>query len=120
MTKIIVRVEGHYEVEENPFGRAYEWHPAYVTLKCDCGEELSLSGASTSPICGRCGTDHSPVIDDIQKREVRLPQEDTHPWRYDTQEQAEQRQRDEAAYSEDSPWRYNDITSRGTADERRV
>ena len=120
MTKITVRVEGYYEVEESPFGRAYEWHPGQVTLKCDCGEELTLSDASTSPTCSRCGTDHSAAIDDIQKREGRLGHEDTHPWRYDTQEQAEQRQQDEAAYPEGSPWRYNDITSRSTADERRV
>ncbi len=120
MTKIIVHVEGHYEVEESPFGRAYEWHPAHVTLKCDCGEESTFSGAITSPTCSRCGTDYSAVIDDIQKREGRLRREDTHPWRYDTQEQAQQHQRDEVAYPEGSPWRYNDITSRGTADERRV
>ena len=111
MTKITVRVEGHYEVDENPFGRAYEWHPAYLTLKCNCGEELTFSGVSTSPTCSRCGTDHSAVIDDIQKREGRLGYEDIHPWRYDTQDKAEQHQRDEAAHLESSPWRYNDITA---------
>jgi hypothetical protein len=34
-----------------------------------------------------------------------------HPWHYDTQAQAEQHLRNEAAYPEDSPWRYNDVTS---------
>jgi hypothetical protein len=120
MANITVRVEGHYEVEESPVGRAYEWHPAQVTLKCDCGEELTFSGASTSPICSRCGTDYSAIIGDIQEREGRLRREDTHPWRYDNQEQAEQYQREEVAYPEGSPWRYNHVTSRGTADERRV
>ena len=110
MTKIIVRVEGHYEVQETPFSRSYEWHPAYVTLECDCGEQLTLTGASATPAC-RCGADHSAIIQDLQEREGRLRDEATRPWRHDTQEQAEQHLRDEAAYPKDSPWRYNDITS---------
>ena len=118
MTKITVRVVGHYEVDETPFGRSYKWHPAYVNLQCNCGAELTLSGASSTPACSRCGTDHSGVIEEIQTREDRLGVEVTHPWRYDTQEQAEQHLRDEAAYPEGSPWRYNDITSHGTHDER--
>ena len=113
MTKIIVRVEGHYEVHESPFGRNYEWHPAYVTLECNCGEELTLTGASTIPTC-RCGADHSAVIQDIQEREGRLRHKATHPWHYDAQEQAEQHLRDEAAYPKGSPWRYNDVTSGNT------
>jgi hypothetical protein len=40
MTKIVVRIEGHYEVQEAPFSRSYDWHPALVTLECDCGEKL--------------------------------------------------------------------------------
>jgi hypothetical protein len=121
LTKTTVRVVGHYEVEETPFGRSYKWHPAYVNLQCNCGAELTLSGASSStPTCSRCGTDHSSVIEEIQRREDRLGHEVTHPWGYDTQEQAEQHLRDEAAYPEGSPWRYNDITSRATHDERNV
>jgi hypothetical protein len=33
MTKILQRIEGHYEVHEGPFSKAYVWHPAYVTLQ---------------------------------------------------------------------------------------
>jgi hypothetical protein len=120
MTKTTVHVEGHYEVDETPFGRAYKWHPSYVTLKCDCGAELTLSGTSSTPACSRCSTDHSGVINVIQTREDWLGREVSHPWRYDTQEQTEQHLRDEAAYPEGSPWRYNDITSHGTHDERNV
>ena len=116
MTKTTVRVVGHYEVDQTPFGRSYKWHPAYVNLQCDCGAELTLSDASSTPACSRCGTDHSGVIEEIQKREDRLGREVTHPWGYDTQEQAEQHLRDEAAYPKDSPWRYNDITSGNTND----
>lgn len=32
-----------------------------------------------------------------------------HPWLHDTQDQAHQHERDEAAYRKDSLWRYNDI-----------
>jgi len=51
MTETSVRVVGHYEVDETPFARSYKWHPAYVTLECNCGVELTLSGASTTPAC---------------------------------------------------------------------
>ena len=35
-----------------------------------------------------------------------------HPWDHDAKAQDNQHLRDEAAYPVDSPWRYNDITSR--------
>ena len=79
MTKIVVRIEGHYEVQEAPFSRSYYWHPALVTLECDCGEKLTLTAASTTPTC-RCGVDHSAIIRD----------------------------------PEESPWRYNEVTSVNT------
>ena len=120
MTKTTVRVVGHYEVDETPFGRSYKWHPAYVNLRCDCGAELTLSGASTAPLCSKCGTDHGGIINEIQKREGRLGHEVTHPWGYDTRAQADQHVRDEGAHPEDSSWRYNDITSRGTDEGRNV
>ena len=40
-----------------------------------------------------------------------LPERLTHPWFYDAQSRAQQRLRDEAAYPEGSPWRYDDVTS---------
>jgi hypothetical protein len=115
MTTIVVRVEGHYEVYEAPFSRSYDWHPAYITLKCDCGEELTLWGTSPTAIC-RCDTDHSAIIQDIQEREGRLRHEVAHPWQYDAKEQAQQHLRDEANHPESSPWRYNDATSRNMND----
>lgn len=120
MTKISVRIEGHYEVHEAPFSRSYEWHPASVTLVCDCGEELTLTGASGITTCHQCGADHSALINDLQEREGQLRHAVTHPWRYEAKDQAEQHLRDEAAHPEGSPWRYDDITSRGTDDERDV
>jgi hypothetical protein len=115
MTRVTVRIEGHYEVHEAPLSRSYEWHSASLTLVCDCGEELTLTSASITPTC-RCGTDYSALINDIlindlQEREGQLRQAVAHPWAHDTKEQAEQCLRDEAAYPEGSPWRYNDVTS---------
>jgi len=117
MTKIVVRTEGHYEVHETPFSRAYDWYPACVILECECGEKLALTGSSSEPAC-LCGVNHSSVIQDIQEREGRLQHETTHPWHFDLQSQADQHLRDEAAYpEEDSLWRYNDVTS-GLGDDK--
>ena len=113
MTRIIERVEAHYESREVPFGRTYEWHPAYVALECDCGERLTLASTNTTIRC-RCGVDHGAVVRDIQEREGRLREKVTHPWHHDAREQAEQHLQDEAAYPKDSPWRYNDITARNS------
>src|SRR3954471_14278775 len=110
MRRVTVRIQGHYEVHEDPFSRSYEWHPASLTLLCDCGEELILTSASTTPTC-RCGTDHSALIKDIQEREGQLREAITHPWRHEAKVQAEQHRRDEAAYPEGSPRRYEDVTS---------
>ena len=112
MMEITARVEGHYEVLETPFARSYSWQRGYVTLVCDCGQKLTLSATGTSSSCGKCGVDHSAVIADIQEREGQLRQEVSHPWRHDTQQQADQQLRDEAAHPVGSPRRYNDVTSR--------
>ena len=116
MTKTTVHVEGHYEIDETPFGRPYKWHPSYVTLKCDCEAELTLSGVSATPGCGRCGTDHSESVNDTQKGGGSLGHEVSPPWDYDTQGQAQQHQQDQGDYPKGSPWRYNDITSDSTND----
>jgi hypothetical protein len=117
MTRITVRVEGHYEVEESPFSRSYKWHPSAITLVCDCGEEMAVTDASADSTC-RCGADHSAPIDDalindIRARESQLRDVVTHPWNHDVTEQAAQHLRDEAAYPEDSPRRYDDVTTSG-------
>jgi hypothetical protein len=118
MTRIIEDIEAHYETHEVPFGRSYEWHPEHIIVECDCGERFTFTATSTTTTC-RCGTDHSGGVRDIQKREGQLPDSIVHPWHHNAQEQAEQHRQDEAAYTEDSPWRYNDVTSGlGDDDER--
>ena len=116
MTKILERIEGHYEVHEEPFSLAYTWHPASVTLECGCGERFTLTATSTTATC-RCGTDYGALIRDLEEQEGQLPDKSTHPWHHDAQEQEKQHRQDEAAYSEGSSWRYNDVTS-GLGDDK--
>jgi hypothetical protein len=115
MVQILERVEAHYENREMPFGKIYEWHPAYVALECVCSEKVTLSATSTTSTCGRCSADLGTFVYEIREREGRLPDKLTHPWFYDAKERAQQHKRDEAAYPKGTPWRYNDIT--GTSKE---
>ncbi len=113
MAQIIQRVEAHYEAREVPFGKVYEWRPAYVALVCDCGEKVTLTATSTMSTCGRCGADLGGFVHDVKEREGHLPDELVHPWFHDAQARAQQRLRDEEAYPKGSPWRYDDITGEG-------
>jgi hypothetical protein len=108
--KIIERVEARYETREVPFGKVYVWHPAYVELECDCGERLILAAASTTTACS-CGARLGGFVHYVRHHEDHLPERLTHPWFHDAEARADQRLRDEAAYPEGSPWRYNDITA---------
>ena len=110
MPQIIESIEAHYSTLEVPFGRVYSWHQAHVVLECDCGEKHTFTGTSAITTC-RCGADYGALVHDIRLRERQLPDQDEHPWFHDEQSQADQHLRDEAAYPEDSPWRYNDVTS---------
>ena len=108
----------HYESHEVPFGRSYEWHPEQISVECDCGQKLLLTGTSNLPSCPECGLDYGSLVHEIRRREKRrLRDEDEHPWQYDDQGQEDQHLRDEQAYPEDSPWRYNDVTSGFVGDD---
>jgi ribosomal protein S27E len=111
MVQILERVQAHYESREMPFGKVYEWHPAFVALECDCGEKVTLSATSTTTTCSGCGADLVTFVHDIKESQCRLPDKLTHPWFYDVRERAQQHEHDEAAYREGSPWRYEDITA---------
>jgi hypothetical protein len=115
MVHVVERVQAHYESSEVPFGKVYEWHPAYVVIECECGEKVTLRATTTITTCGCCGADLGTFVYDIREREGRLPDKLTHPWFYDAKERAEQHTHDEATYPEGTPWRYNDIT--GTSNE---
>jgi hypothetical protein len=113
MAQIIEHVEGHYESREVPFGKVYEWHPGYVALECECGEQSILTAKSPITTCSRCGADLDVegFVHAIKEREECLGHRLTHLWFYDAKERAQQHQLDEAAYPKGSPWRYDDITA---------
>jgi hypothetical protein len=111
MAQIIERVDAHYEAREVPFGKVYEWHPAYVALACDCGEKLILTATSTITTCSGCGANLDTFTHDIQEREVRMPDRLTHPWFYDAQVREQRRLRNGATYPKGSPWRNDDIAA---------
>jgi len=110
MAQIIEHVGAHYEAREVPFGKTYEWHPGYVALEYDCGEQLILTATSSITNCRGCGADLGGFVHDIKECEGHLPDERAHPWLHDARVRADQRLRDEAAHPEGSPWRYNDVT----------
>ncbi len=126
--QVIERIEEHYEVQEVPFGRSYKWCPECVTVECDCGERPSfkMSVLTDSAAVCECGTDLTTNIQEklqghLPEVQGRAPEDyeaSHHPWHHDARAQAKQHKQDEAAYPKDSPWRYDDITSRGTVDER--
>jgi len=114
--EILERHKGHYEVQEVPFARTYKWCPECVVVECECGARSILSSSMT--ICSECGADHAVGIQqELQSHQPEVlgqvleDYEATHhPWLHDTQAQEGQHRRDEAAYSKDLPWRYNDVT----------
>ena len=125
MVKVIERVAEHYDLQEVAFGRSYQWCPECFVIECDCSKRVTLQRSDiiigSGFTCEECGARPSPRI--RAEVVIELLDEDDaaiHPWHYDTQAQAEQHLRDEAAYPEDSPWRYNDVTSglKGDDEER--
>ena len=116
MVEVIERVAEHYDVQEVAFGRSYLWCPECFVIECDCAKRMTLQRSDiiigSGYTCEECGAKVSPRI--RAEVVIELLDEDDaaiHPWHYDIQAQAEQHLRDEAAYPEDSPWRYNDVTS---------
>src|SRR5215204_342076 len=77
-TKVIERVEAHYEVQDVEMGKVYRWRPANVLVECTCGEEPSLSAFRTT--CGECGADHVAFVGDLL--DARTEDKGDHPWRY--------------------------------------
>jgi hypothetical protein len=79
MVHVVERVQAHYESSEVPFGKVYEWHPAYVVIECECGEKVTLRATTTITTCGCCGADLGTFVHDIREREGHLPDKLSHP-----------------------------------------
>ena len=78
MTKVLVRLEAHYEVEEVEMGKVYRWCPERAVLECACGEQLTLSAFETT--CDECGVDHAPLVEEVL--DARPEDKGEYPWRY--------------------------------------
>jgi hypothetical protein len=121
--RVIERVAEHYAVQEMPFGRDYKWSPEQVILECSkCGKKTThkrseiIGSEVISCECGKANTAH--IREELV---IQLIDEEYdahhHPWDHDAKAQAKQHLRDEAAYTKDSPWRYNDVTARNGIEE---
>jgi len=77
--RIIERTEGHYEIQDVPWGRVYSWRPASLMVECSCGARQDLTGSTAA--CGECGEDHTSAVREILAARW-LDDEATHPWRY--------------------------------------
>lgn len=130
MSQVIEIIKAQYETLEVPFGRSYRWHQAHVVLECDCGERptFKMSALTGSRAVCACGADLTADIQEqlqgqqpvVHGQTLEVYEATHHPWLHYSRAQAKQHLRDEAAYPEGSPWRYNDITSHGTDNERSV
>jgi hypothetical protein len=118
--QVIERIAEHYDTQEMEFGRIYRWCPESVVVECKCGKRRTLTRSAlieVKPDC-ECGMDHAGnVREEVVLESLDEDYEAHHPWHYDTQAQAEQHLRDDAAYPEDSPRRYNDVTSGFVGDD---
>ena len=126
--EVLEHLEEHYEVQEVPFGRVYKWCPESAVVECDCGEStiFKTSTLTSSVVFCECGADYmADIQEECQRHQPEvlgqmLEAYETahHPWLHDTQAQAEQHLRDEAAYPGGFPWRYDEATS-GVDGEKR-
>jgi hypothetical protein len=125
--QVIEVLDEHYETQEVPFGKSYKWCAESAVVVCECGKRATLKMAdlcASVPAC-ECGA-HSAAgsQEELQSRQPEVRgqtledyERTHHPWLHDTQAQSEQHARDEAAYSKDSPWRYNDVLDGQIMDE---
>lgn len=79
MSKVKVRIEGHYEVEDLSYGKDYVWVPAHALIECDCGQVMDADEHHTT--CPNCGADRADVLREVAGR--HLGEEVLHPWHPD-------------------------------------
>jgi hypothetical protein len=123
LMQVIERIAEHYDVQETPFGRDYKWSPEQVILECSkCGKKTThkrseiIGSELISCECGKGDTAHTR-----EELVIQLVDEEYeahhHPWLHDAKAQAKQHLRNDAAYTKDSAWRYNDVTARNGIEE---
>ncbi len=82
MTRIIERVEAHYEVHELEMGTLYRWCPQSIVLQCNCGANPTLTTSKTT--CSGCGADLAAIteemLDPCPEEEVMRPWRSVRPY----------------------------------------
>ena len=87
LMQVIERIAEHYDVEEVPFGRDYQWSPEQVVLKCSkCGKRTTYKRSqviSSKVIICECGKGNTARI--REELVIQLLDEEYeahhHPWR---------------------------------------
>jgi hypothetical protein len=120
--RVIERVAEHYDVQEVPFGKSYQWSPEQVVLECKCGKRMTYKRSEiigSEVISCECGKDNTAHIREELVNQLIDEEYETHhhPWDHDAPARAKQHLRDEAVYPKDSAWRYNDVTARNGIEE---
>ncbi len=77
MTRIIERVEAHYEVHEMEMGTVYRWCPQGIVLQCNCGAKPTLT--ASKPTCSGCSADHAAITEEVL--DARPEDRVVRPWR---------------------------------------
>ncbi len=82
MTKVIERVDAHYEVQDVEMGKVYRWRPESIVVECEkCGENQAFTASKHA--CEECGADHRTLVEEVLEAH---PDEDEerfdHPWRF--------------------------------------
>ena len=44
--RVIEREQGHYDVQDVPYGTVYTWRPQRVLFECECGETLTWTASA--------------------------------------------------------------------------
>ena len=80
--RVIEREQGHYDVQDVPYGTVYTWRPQRVLFECECGETLTWTAPAT--VCG-CGATYTDVVSG-DREERRTDEEAYRPWQEEYEE----------------------------------
>jgi hypothetical protein len=80
MTTTKERVEGHYEVQEVPYGKVYKWTPGHAVVECECGQLMLVDAATTAATCPTCGAEHdASAVEGLEGNKPLVEQEAYNP-----------------------------------------
>jgi hypothetical protein len=83
VTKVIERVDAHYEVEDLPMSKVYRWCPESVVIVCEhCTKTTTLTTSKRA--CAECGANYRALLEEVGLEASLAEQEEevvSHPWR---------------------------------------